>query len=120
MAACPGCYTRRVVLVVAVEHLGDRRVHLEPPAVEIQTARAEPAQVFLVVADEEKRAPLGEQLVDAAVALLAERAVTHGEHLGYEEDRLLQLRSGPGSPPPLSDRVDRAVTAGVLRFDWSH
>jgi hypothetical protein len=44
------------------------------------------------VADEEERAPFGEQLVDAAVALLAERLVADGEHLVDEERGLVELR----------------------------
>ena len=40
--------------------------------------------------DEEQGAAAGEQLLDAAVALLAERLVADGEHLVDEDDRLLE------------------------------
>lgn len=53
---------------------------------------AEPAQVLLVVTDEEERAPFGEELVDAAVALLPEGLVADGEHLVDEEDGFVELR----------------------------
>src|SRR4051812_12287586 len=78
-----------VLLVVRGEHVVDARVELQHTLVEIQPARAEPPKVLLVVRDEEQRAAAGEQLLDAAVALLAERLVANGEHLVDEDDRLL-------------------------------
>ena len=86
---------RVVVRVVSIEHFGDRSIHGEPAFVEVQTARAEAAQVLLVVADEEEGPPVCEELVDARVALLAERLVADSEHFIHEQDRLLQSARRP-------------------------
>src|SRR6185312_8167141 len=59
-----------VVGVVAREHLFDRGVEHEGALVEVEPARTEALEVFLVVRDEEHGATTRQHLLDAAVALL--------------------------------------------------
>src|SRR5690606_3636420 len=80
------CTSDAVIGAVPVHDIPGRAVEDESALAEVETARAEAQQIALVVRHEEEGAAAGEQLLDARVALVAERLVAHGEHLVDEDD----------------------------------